>query len=66
MSVKCITLACSCDTHNNVISVSDAFALFKRRFTVPIRVLGCHPTFEGSSATPSEMVDLWDTWKMVI
>ena len=29
------------------------------------RVLGCRPTFTGTSAAPGEMVDLWDTWKMV-
>ena len=30
------------------------------------RVLGCRPTFEDTSAAVGEIVDLWDTWKMVI
>ena len=61
MYVKCTTIACSRDAHDNAISVSDVFALFGRRLTVRIRNLGCHPTFEGTSATLGKMVDLWDT-----
>ena len=61
MCVKCTTLACSRDAHDNVILISDAFAQFERKFTVPtVEVLGYHTSFEGTSVAPSEMVDLWD------
>ncbi len=66
MSVKYTTLACLRDAHDNAISVSDVFSLFGKRYTFPIRVLGCHPTFEGTFIAPSEIVDLSVTWKIVI